>query len=153
MELTKEYFDEQLAGIATRIDGMATKDDLKGLAGRMDGLATKEDLAAAVKPLATKDKLAEAVKPLATKEGLKENFEELARMTADGFAEAAKQRSVDAIWREITDIRKVIDRMFEQMDKNIEMRVHHEEELLGLRTRVEKIENTLRGLNVQEAGL
>lgn len=118
MDLTKEYLDEKLSGLAT-------KEDLKGF-------ATKEDLIEAVKPLAIKDELSE-----------------LARMTADGFAEAAKQRSVEAIWRELTDVRKIIDKMFEQIDKNIEMRLLHEEELLELRTRVEKLENSFKKINVQ----
>lgn len=80
MDLTKEYLDEKLTGLAT-------KEDLKGF-------ATKEDLIEAVKPLAIKDELSE-----------------LARMTADGFAEAAKQRSVEAIWRELTDVRKIVEKL------------------------------------------
>lgn len=132
MELTKEYFDEQLAGITTRLDGMATKKDLEE----------------AVKPLATKVELAEAVKPLATKADLREGIEELARMVADGFAEAAKQRDIEWLRKELIDVRKVINRMFDQMDKNVEMRVRHGEELLHLQARVKKMEDAFKKFNV-----
>lgn len=64
MELTKEYFDQQLRNLATKqdLESFATKDDLKGL-------ATKEDL-----------------KPLATKQDVREGVEELARIVADTVA-------------------------------------------------------------------
>ncbi len=64
MELTKEYFDEKLAGLVTKEDlttaiaPFATKDDLKGF-------ATKDDLVAAVAPLATKSHLDDSVDGLA----------------------------------------------------------------------------------------
>jgi hypothetical protein len=62
MELTKEYFDEQLNKMNRRMDLFATKEDIKGFATKEDikGFATKEDL----KNFATKDDLAK----FATKE-------------------------------------------------------------------------------------
>ncbi|MBI4600275.1 hypothetical protein HY732_05150 [Candidatus Uhrbacteria bacterium] len=124
MELTKEYLDEKLSGLAT-------KDDLKSFA--------------------TKDDLKDAVRPLATKADLREGIEELARMVSDGFAEAAKQRDIEWVRRELADVRKVIDRMFDQMDKNAEMRVRHGDEILQLRTRVEKLESIIQKPSVQGA--
>lgn len=133
MELTKEYFDEKLNDLATK----------KDLEGAVKDFATKKDLEDAVNGLASKEDL----RPLATKD----DFDELARMTAEGFAEAAKQRSLEALRIELTDIRKTIDKMFDQMDKNIELRVRHGEELLELRTRVEKVENNYKKYIIQNA--
>jgi hypothetical protein len=48
MELTKEYLDQVVAGLATKADlgGLATKADLDGMARKadFDGMATKADL-------------------------------------------------------------------------------------------------------------
>jgi hypothetical protein len=43
MEITKEYFDQQLEGLNKRIDGFGT---------RMDSLATKQDVKDAIEDLA-----------------------------------------------------------------------------------------------------
>jgi hypothetical protein len=70
MELTKEYFNQQLKNLATKKDlkGFATKVDLKGL-------ATKEDL-----------------KPLATKQDVRYGVEELARIVSETVATPMEER-------------------------------------------------------------
>jgi uncharacterized protein YicC (UPF0701 family) len=44
-ELTKEYFDQHLKAINTRMDGLATKEDLKPLATKHDVREGVEELA------------------------------------------------------------------------------------------------------------
>lgn len=109
MELTQEYFDEKLNGLATkqdlngltvkvdgmgaRLDGMATK--LDGIETRLDGLTTKEDFdGLTVKVdgmearMATKDDLdvlTAKVDALPTKKDVESGYEELARIVAEGF--------------------------------------------------------------------
>ena len=48
MELTQEYFDQQLAQLNKRFDEMVTKDDLSK---RLEAVATKDDLKAQTKEL------------------------------------------------------------------------------------------------------
>lgn len=68
-ELTTEYLDKKL-------EGLATKDDLKGF-------ATKQDLT---------DAITAAVKPLATKQDVTDAVEELARIIATTIAEPMQQK-------------------------------------------------------------
>jgi hypothetical protein len=78
MELTQEYFDQKLSGLATKDDlkGFATKDDLKSF-------ATKDDIIAAVAPLATKQDVSDSVDTLARiiattiAEPMQKHFDEL----------------------------------------------------------------------------
>jgi hypothetical protein len=74
MELTQEYFDQQLNTLNQRIDRFNQ---------RMDSFATKEDL----KEVATKEDL----KPLATKQDVREGVEELARIIAETVANPMEQ--------------------------------------------------------------
>ena len=72
MELTKEYFDQVVLGLATKEDlkSFATKDDLRGL-------VTKDDLRETLKGFATKDDLASGLKQQTTelKAYVMESFE------------------------------------------------------------------------------
>ena len=126
MELTKEYLDEKLSGLSSRMDGLATKKDLE-----------------------------EAIKPLATKADLREGIDELARMVAEGFADTARKQALEdaqsEMQRGFENTLKTLDRIFIQIDKNAEMRVRQEQEILQLRTRVESIEGVLQKLNIQSA--
>ena len=46
MELTQEYFDQQLGLLASHLDNLPTKADLGSLEARVDELPTKSDFAA-----------------------------------------------------------------------------------------------------------
>lgn len=70
MELTKEYFDQQLNTISKRLDTFITKDDLDQ---KLHTFATKEDL----KSFATKEDL----RTFATKDDLKQQTKELKAYT------------------------------------------------------------------------
>ena len=76
---TKEKLDgvaTKLDGVATKLDGFATKEKLDGVAAKLDGFATKDELKAGLAGLATKDELKAGLAGLATKDELKAGLAE-----------------------------------------------------------------------------
>jgi hypothetical protein len=88
MELTKEYFDQQLARFATKDDllELAAKTDIDTISRRIDGLPAHDDL----EPFATKDDLLE----LATKNDL------------------------GAVRSDITEVKQLVQRINEREDQD-----------------------------------
>ncbi|MEQ1573169.1 MAG: hypothetical protein ABL993_02880 [Vicinamibacterales bacterium] len=79
METLLRNIDLRTARIEHMLPTLATREEFGVLATRMDLLATKEELAGAIAPLATKEELASAIAPLATRHELREGLEEVRR--------------------------------------------------------------------------
>jgi hypothetical protein len=93
MELTQEYFDQQLKNLATKqdLERFSTKDDLQGLEQRMD-------------------------KKFATKQDIRDAIEELARITSEGFADL--QQRLD-----VTERVKKIEQKFIKLEEALHIKL------------------------------
>jgi len=95
-ELTREYFDRQMARVAHLHD--------------VENLASKEDLKS-------------AVAKLATKQDIREGLEELAHITSAGFARTEKRFDEIEKHLDVSEQLKIFERKFKQLEEALHIKL------------------------------
>jgi hypothetical protein len=108
MELTKEYFDEQLKSLAT-------KNEVNAINQRIDALPTHRDL----EKFATKDDL----KNFATKDDL------LRLATKDDLLELATKTDLNSVRDDVAEVKELVKRIDRRTDQDHRAALHDIEDL------------------------